>query len=229
MSAPGIVLQHDPEAPPALLADWLGERRIPWRLVELWHEPVPDIDGAAFAVALGSEHSAGARAPSFIPHEIALLRRAVECRIPVLGLCFGAQALAIALGGRVHPADPVEIGWDEIESLVPDRVPAGRWLNFHYESFTMPPGAELLARSPAGPAAFALGAHLGVQFHPEATPEIADGWVRSESRRVPGIDLGHVSVEGHLHGPDAARRATILFERWWQCAGRTVAESVHAA
>ena len=44
-----------------------------------------------------------------------------------------------------------------------------------------PPGAQTVARSPAGPAAFTLDRSLGLQFHPESTPEIAAEWARQDA------------------------------------------------
>jgi GMP synthase (glutamine-hydrolysing) len=219
VSVPGLVLQHDHDAPPALFARWLGERGIPWRLVELWREPVPPLEAPPFIATLGSEHSAGGSKPAFVPQEIDLLRDAVRGGVPVLGLCFGGQALAVALGATIHPARPPEVGWDEIESLDRGAIPPGRWLNYHFESFTLPPRAKLLARSAAGAAAFRLGPHLGLQFHPEATPDLANTWAANERKSHPEIDAGRLAAEGERYGPDAARRAISLFDHWWRGAG----------
>ena len=64
-----------------------------------------------------------------------------------------------------------------IESRDPSIVPGGPWLQWHHDTFTVPAGATLLADSPAGPQAYTIGRSLGVQFHPEVTPEIVAGWV----------------------------------------------------
>lgn len=216
MTFPGLVLQHDPDVPPALLAEWLEARGIPWRLAELWREAVPALESPPFIVSLGSRQSAAASEPAFVPQEIDLLRAAVAREVPVLGVCFGGQALAVALGGKIHPARPPEVGWDEIESLDPEAIPPGRWLNFHFESFTRPPGATLLAHSAAGPAAFRLGPHLGLQFHAEATPELANAWAVNEHQDPAAVDAGRLAAEGERYGADAARRLVRLLDRWWQ-------------
>ena len=67
--------------------------------------------------------------------------------------------------------------------MTPDLVPAGPWLEWHYERFCTPPGATELARTADAPQAFRLGPHLGVQFHPEATVEIVEGWARADAGR----------------------------------------------
>jgi GMP synthase-like glutamine amidotransferase len=216
VTTPGLVLQHDPDVPPALLGEWLETRGIPWRLAELWHEPVPTLGSPPFLATLGSRESAAASAPAFVPQEIELLRAAVAHRVPVIGVCFGGQALAVALGAEIHRARPPEVGWDEIESLDPEAIPPGRWLNYHFESFTLPPGAKLLARSAAGPAAFRLGPHLGLQFHAEATPELANAWAANDHQNPSAVDAERLAAEGELYGAEAAGRLVTLLDRWWR-------------
>ena len=86
--------------------------------------------------------------------ELDLIARCVERDVPVLGLCFGGQALAAVLGGTVEVLDAPELGWHRIESAAPDVVAAGPWLQWHYDAFRAPPGAEELARSPVCSQAF---------------------------------------------------------------------------
>jgi hypothetical protein len=70
-------------------------------------------------------------------------------------------------------------------------------MQWHYDTFTLPPGAALLAESPAGPQAFTLGRSLGVQFHPEVTPEIVASWVESGRDQLAraGLDPDRVLTE----------------------------------
>lgn len=216
MTRAGLVLQHNDDCPPALLADWLDERGIEWRLVDVERDGHPDLDSAPWVVALGSRHSTTAAEPTWIPAEIELLRSAVRDEVPVLGICFGSQALSLALGGEVHPAPVLETGWDDRIEVLGDGIPPGPWLNFHRECFTLPPATRLLARSRAGPSAFRIGPHLGVQFHPEATPEIANAWgERYRRQHDPELDLDALAADGEANRDDAARRAYRLFDAWW--------------
>ena len=108
----------------------------------------------------------------------------------MLGLCFGGQALAAALGGDVETAPEPELGWTEIETDEPELVPPGPWLEWHYERFTTPPGATEIARTGAASQAFRHGRHLGVQFHPESTVEIVEHWAASDRERLEALGLG---------------------------------------
>ena len=177
----GLVLQTQADAPPGLLAPWAESRALELAVVrvdEVSALPAPaDHD---FAIALGSSASVVTPGHEWVARVIEWLRAADAADIPVLGICFGAQALAAALGARVYRLPAPEIGWIEVETLDADHVPAGPWVAWHEDGFELPPLAYELARNAYGVQAFCHRRHLAVQFHPEATAEIAIGW---DSRR----------------------------------------------
>ncbi len=116
---------------------------------------------------------------AWIHDEVDLLRDAHDSGTPALGICFGGQALAAALGGEVTKADVTEMGWFEIEAVgdaLP--IPTGPWLEWHHDCFVPPPGAELLATTPDAPQLFRMGRSVGTQFHPEISPELMTGWLQ---------------------------------------------------
>jgi GMP synthase-like glutamine amidotransferase len=184
-----LLLQHGVWGPPAQLADWLDARGIPYDVHHTYvGDPMPDPGGYAFVASLGSDRNPNDIDDS-IAAELALLRRAVERDVPVPGLCFGGQALAVVLGGRVEPAPTPELGWTEIETDEPELVSSGPWLQWHYDRFTTPPGATEIARTKEAPQAFRHGRHLGVQFHPETTVEIVSEWAAIDRERAGDVDL----------------------------------------
>jgi len=217
---PGLILQHEPNAPAGLFADWLCEREIPFVVSNAWEAAAP-AEPAAFPwiCSLGSDQTPGRPdALPWVDEEVDLLRNALAADVPVLGLCFGGQALAAAAGGDVHPADPEEVGWIEIETKDRERIPAGPWLYFHYDQLELPEEALELARSPAGPAAFALDQSLGLQFHPEVTGEIVAGWAQAENETLQrlGITPEDLTREAEISGAGARRDAWKLFDAWWE-------------
>jgi len=218
---PGVILMHEDEDPPAVLGDWLEERGIAHRVERVWEDGVPaNPREFGWVAALGSYHSATQNEPRWIPDEVDFLRRAVDADVPVLGICFGGQALALALGGEISPADPVSIGWWRIESEDPSVIPEGPWAHHNYERFSVPERATLLARSPSGPGAFRLGPHLGLQFHPEATPAIVTAWAEEDAKLADhGFDPAEIRAAGERHGPAAAAQAFELFDMWFVTAG----------
>jgi GMP synthase (glutamine-hydrolysing) len=209
-----LVLEHEHDAPAALLAEWAAERGIPLEIVRAGSAEAPDPTGRPFLVTLGSAESAYDDTVPWLAGERSVLDRALEADVPVLGICFGAQHLARALGGQVGRAVRPEVGWLDIETFAPEIVPPGPWLQWHGDAFSLPPGAELLARSEVSPQAFRLGPHLGVQFHPEVTPAVVEGWARGYPESVAG---GGTTVDALLaandeHAGGARRRAWALFD-----------------
>lgn len=216
-STSALVLQHGRAGPPGVLGDWLAERAIDATVHRANKEPFPpDPRGFDMIASLGSDLSAAATDPAWIGDEVRFLGGAVEAGVPVLGLCFGGQALAIALGGRVRDADVPEVGWMDVTTDDPENLPAGPWLHFHWEVFDPPPGARVLGRSPAGAAAFELGPHLATQFHPEVTPEIVDEWARLDADRLGelGVRRDDLLEQGRRAAPAARKNAFKLFDRW---------------
>jgi GMP synthase-like glutamine amidotransferase len=225
------IVEQDEDAPAGMLADWARERG---HRVETLHArelgttwPDPARFGAI--AALGSESSVHASPDPWIAAEIDFLRAAHHAGVPLLGLCFGGQALAAALGAEVRLAPGPEIGWLQLEPVDGAAVPPGPWFQWHFDTFAVPPGARLLARSALCPQAYVLGTSVGLQFHPEATPDIIAGWIRSgrDSLARNGIDPEALAAQTRRAGPAARERAYTLFDaiaRAWTNGRRT---SVH--
>jgi GMP synthase-like glutamine amidotransferase len=212
----GLILSHGPDGPAGLLGEWLGEHGLSYEVHDISRGPVPALADHAFVASLGAVESARDSDLPWVAQEIALLREAVAREVPVLGLCFGGQALSIALGGEVSPAVPPQVGWFEISERA-EGVPAGPWFHWHYEQLSVPPGARPLAHSQAGPAAFRHGRHLGLQFHPEVTVEVIASWSRSEAELARlGISPEGLLAESARHAPRARRHAWELFDLWWE-------------
>ncbi len=134
-------------------------------------------------LSLGSGRSAHDPAQrAVVEAEAAVVRSCLRAGTPVLGICYGAQLLAHALGGQVHLAERAEIGWYAVESTDERLCPSSvEWAEFHTDAFTPPSTSVSLGKSPAGCQAFSdesAGARaLGWQFHPEVTAERYIIWV----------------------------------------------------
>ncbi len=187
---PVLIRQHVEYAPPGLLATWLEARGRPYEVDRSWlGAPLPDPGRYAFMASLGHSRGPGDTDDPAVAAELELLGRAVALGVPVLGLCYGGEALAAVLGGRVERAPVPELGWREIETDDPELVPRGPWLEWHFERFTTPPGATEIARTADATQAFRLGPHLGVQFHPESTVDIVAGWARLDRGRLAALGI----------------------------------------
>ena len=213
---PVLVRQHERLTPPGLLAEWLRERDIPFEVSHSWKgERVEDPARYRFVASLGSPHGPNDTHEPAVVAELDLIGAAVEQDVPVLGLCFGGEALSAVLGGHVERAPKPELGWREIQTDDPVNVPAGPWLEWHYERFRTPPGAVELARTADAVQAFRLGPHLGVQFHPESTVEIVSQWASMDAERLRGLGIedGAALLDAPRERREAAREAAFrLFD-----------------
>jgi GMP synthase-like glutamine amidotransferase len=206
-----LVLEHDAHVPAGLLAEWAGARG--WSLdtvrLHAGERPPAALDGYDRVVSLGSESSADDESVPWQAEERRALARAIEEDVPVLGICFGGQSLALALGGGVRRAARPEIAcWTPIETA--DRsIGAGPWFEWHDDEMLPPEGAEILARNESGVQAWRLGPHVALQFHPETSMELVDLWLgMADEPRIPA-DLRERTAE---LGPAIRERAFALFD-----------------
>jgi GMP synthase-like glutamine amidotransferase len=219
----GIVLQMQDTAPPGLLGEWARTRGIALDVVDAAGGDLPPAGrrDAAFAIVLGSAASLVHDTPPWAARLLVWLRRADAACLPVLGICFGAQALSAALGGAVHRLATPEIGWVRVATADAERVPAGPWMSWHEDGLTPPPLAYELASNAAGTQAFCLRRHLAVQFHPEVTTEIVDGWTRFPDARLrdAGTTAEQLLAACEANAAAAPARAQRLFDGFAARAG----------
>ena len=212
-----LILQHEEPTPPGLVTEWLGEHGAS---VETFRIDIDDRDvdptGYDLIVSLGSEFAAFDDSKPFVVREARLMRQAVDADVPVLGLCFGGQLLARVLGGEVSRGTESEIGWLPVRSNDPELVPEGPWFQWHFDTFTLPPGATLIAESDIAPQAFVAGRSLGLQFHPEVTTEIMDDWVHVYRHELDadGVDPDALLTETKRRAPQSRRMFWRLLERY---------------
>ncbi len=153
-------------------------------------EPWPDWSDYDLVLPMGSIRSLTAKEKisSWIHTEADLVREAHAADIAMLGVCFGGQLIAEALGGSVEKAPTPEIGWYRIEPFNDVPIGPGPWFQWHEDRFHPPPDAEVLAINESGVQLFRIGRAVGTQFHPE-------------------VDLAH--VVGFLTGADPGYLAKV--------------------
>jgi GMP synthase-like glutamine amidotransferase len=216
----GLVIQTQLDAPAGLLDGWAEKRGFALRSFRAdGGEPWPDPRAFAFVVALGSSATAAGGGPAWVEREIEWLRETDQAGTPILGICFGAQALASALGGCVHRLPTPEVGWVRVTSHDTDRIPEGPWMAWHEDGFTLPPLAYELARNAYGVQAFCHCRHLAVQFHPEVTPAIVDDWARSDHEDMRRAGVTGADLDPEPYAERAAQSAEILFDGFAARAG----------
>lgn len=165
--------------------------------------------------------------------ECALVRSAYGAGVPVLGLCYGAQLVAAALGGRVSAAAQPEVGLGFVESDDEELVPAGPWSAFHIDVLQPPPHARVVARNACGTQAFLLPGVLAVQFHPEVRPDTLADWFRRFPALldVTGLSPGELLESARAREPQARIAASVLVDAFLDrvAAGSDVARALDQA
>ncbi len=149
---------------------------------------LPALHEISGIVSLGGDQSASrSAAEPFLSAEVALMAAALHDGVPVLGICLGAQLLAVAAGGRVSTMDRMYAGWPALtplpalaaDPLFGSLAAGPRVLEWHEDVIDLPAGATPLATPGPGAELFRIGpAAWGSQAHLEATPEmLLDVWL----------------------------------------------------
>jgi len=150
----------------------------------------PSLDGYRGMVVLGGPMNVDEvdRHPH-LATEVRLIQNAIDCGMPILGVCLGAQLIAKALGASVRPNREKEIGWHDVEvgeegrgdPLFRHFGASERIFQWHGDTFEVPSGAVHLARSAlCANQAFRYGENVyGLQFHLEVDEPLIERWLRT--------------------------------------------------
>lgn len=214
------IIQPDPTVPIGRIAPWLHETGATYTTVRLYREPVPAItDCGDGIIILGGAMDAldEAKAP-WLPALRTLLDDALAQDIPVIGICLGHQIIANCFGGTVTVAAPGQgqegaaritlTAEGECDPLLGTLPTIFDVAESHFDAVDiLPPNAQLLATNAQCPIqAFRLGSIVGVQFHPEATPELVEKWSQTNGTDSATIGAKLRTVDKHV---EASGRALI--------------------
>ncbi len=206
MASKVLFIRNEHLATEALLGDAFAEQGFDVEVFEV--VPADRIDDPAMDVIFPDPTTydvvvpLGARWPvyddalrrSWVGAETALIRDAADAGVALLGVCFGGQLLAQAFGGSVARSTDPEIGWYDVTSDNPALIPEGPWFQWHFDRWTLPPGATEIARTATASQAFVLGRALALQFHPEVDPDLLERWL-ADDRDEEVISIGRTHDE----------------------------------
>ncbi|MDR3448474.1 MAG: glutamine amidotransferase [Alphaproteobacteria bacterium] len=161
----------------------------------------------------------------FLKPELAVLRQRLVARKPTLGICLGAQLMALALGSDVKPGKAKEIGWapmqvsEEGKRGVLAALDGVAILHWHGDVFDLPSGAVRLASTEiCANQAFAIGDYaLGFQGHPEADGRGFERWLighACEISQVKGLSVPALRADAKKYGSAAGAAGQKCLQEW---------------
>jgi len=219
-----LAFRHVPFEHLGLIAQELERQQIIFEYVDLYQSPrlpasLKSVRGLVF---LGGPMSANQDEP-LLRMECELIREAIGCNKPVLGICLGAQLIAKALRARVYKNRVKEIGWAPVywtRAAAHDALFAGlsapeTVFHWHEETFDLPEGAHRLAWSEnCLNQAFRYNRLVyGLQFHLEVTPEMIADWLTEDANSEDVRELTS-PVDPHHNAARLQDLSRLVFGRW---------------
>jgi GMP synthase (glutamine-hydrolysing) len=163
----------------------------------------------------------------WIANERQFILDRIESEKPLMGICFGAQMIASALGAKTYKGEQgKEIGWSKItvnddglktplRHLDGDKTPMLHW---HGDTFDLPDGAVLLASSNKyKKQAYSYADHIiAMQCHPEVTPEKLKLWYASNLGDIHevGSSVEQLKTDARAHNETLSTQSALFLNEW---------------
>ncbi|MDA9919619.1 type 1 glutamine amidotransferase [Porticoccaceae bacterium] len=225
-----LIFLHMDDRHPGYIADYLDKQQIPYRIIRADQgDAIPPLDGSmAGLVFMGGVMSANDDIP-WIKAEIELIRQSLDQGVPLLGHCLGGQLISRALGQEVSTNLVAEVGWHSCyrqsnaaaEDWLGDTIDPFTMFHWHYETFALPAGAQLLFSSQhCQNQAYSYGDNvLAMQGHVEMTEPLLRSWItqwRSHLDECSASVQNHQQIAEDLTANVAALNqvAEQLYQRW---------------
>lgn len=174
-----VIFQHIGTETPGILGEVLRDYGHRWHIIKLHNgeQVPPDFDNVSGVISLGGPMNVDQTSEyPWLDGELDFIKQAHERKVPVVGICLGAQLIAQALGGEVGAMETPEVGWGQVKLGFPgtmDPVLTGMTWNswqfhIHGQEIKAPPaGATVLAATKACKVqAFNVGqTTYGFQYH----------------------------------------------------------------
>tara|TARA_B100001113_G_scaffold330119_1_gene305476 strand:- start:665 stop:1408 length:744 start_codon:yes stop_codon:yes gene_type:complete len=200
-----LVLQHLERERPGLFLKLAEERGLSVCTFRLdLGDSLPEICNGDLLLVLGGPMGIrdidNANFP-WLKDEVALIKKALDQGVGIIGVCLGSQLLAYAAGGNIEvlkedvSRQPLaEIGWDnvfsqffenscELTTLLSHPLPVLHW---HGDRIILPKTARLIASSRrCKEQLFSIGSSAyGIQFHVEIDDEMVDKWITEDKKFI---------------------------------------------
>lgn len=230
------IFRHVLDNGPATIADVLRERDVEIKFIDTFSESIDHFDALSpdLLVVLGGAPGVYQEDDyPFLKQERTIIQKRLEADRPTLGICLGAQLMASALGSKVYPGPKgPEVGWGTIQMTEAGLESALRVLSsdftrvmqWHGDTFDLPPGAVLLASSDKyANQIFQWGRNgLALQCHIEVTSKIVHAWGVNAAQNVLNgvLDLKKLHADTDEWAGIMQQQAEIFLHDWLDRVGQ---------
>jgi GMP synthase-like glutamine amidotransferase len=230
---PVLIVCHAECEPSGYLCAHLDKRKIPYKKVNALSE---DLSGLDFQSVRGMIFMGGPYSVyddhDWLDAEIALIQRAVQQDMLMMGVCFGAQLISKALGADVCQAENMETGWHTVEvdtsriTHLPElqlerEIEVFEW---HEDMFTLPEGAiPVFTGKNHENQGYVIGRVFAMQFHMEITETMVHQWLERYEDCIPKPSLSVQNAEQITENFEQKlkslhKNADIIYD-WWLSLG----------
>jgi GMP synthase (glutamine-hydrolysing) len=226
---PILCVSPEPSVTPGIATDVFEEAGVPCRMVRAWEDTQwPNPEDIGGLLLLGGDMSAeDVDNYPFLRGVHGFTEATAERGSPVLGICLGAQILALVLGGQVRRSPRVELGFTALDATDEGKGDPilGRFagdvavFQWHEDTFSLPPAATLLLSGGGFHQAFRSGAALyGAQFHFEVTERDVAAWIEATPaarlQEYWGWSRDDLLAEASIKLPAQQKAGRDAFRRW---------------
>jgi len=240
MSKKVLTIQHSTGVCPAFVTVFFSENNIPYEILPIfdsdYQSKVPDNNTNDYSAIVSLGGPQGTYEDDIYPYlkwEKSFLAAQLALNTPILGICLGAQLVAVTIGGNGYKGKyGYEIGYVQYEltpegkndpvisKVFEEQENKPLYVMHHKDSFDLPSNASVLAYTSNNYiAVFRTGSALCVQFHPEASFNDLNRWVTRRRENTPEV-YGDLDVDGILRHAQACeieadKSRRLFFQTWW--------------